>query len=275
MIVFTHPSNAQDADIEARILYQQAEDELNQGNYKISIDKLSRAEALIGQGNKKILYLKIQNYERLLAFDWSYITILKVCISDFFSGDMNTISKEKQLDVTSISVNLKDKLAQYEQSFLSLKTKKNYDQYKLFLTKYPNSEYGRQLQIIYKNEIEEERLKFKQNEFNMKLNDISESYRVKLKRTRVKSIVFLSLGVTLTGFSGYMLSSDKLRSSDKVLAYCILAPGILFDGLGIGYSSYWIHLSNKKRSELKRIQLEAPTIGFRSNAIQVGFNCYF
>ena len=229
MIVFTHPSNAQDADIEARILYQQAEDELNQGNYKISIDKLSRAEALIGQGNKKILYLKIQNYERLLAFDWSYITILKVCISDFFSGDMNTISKEKQLDVTSISVNLKDKLAQYEQSFLSLKTKKNYDQYKLFLTKYPNSEYGRQLQIIYKNEIEEERLKFKQNEFNMKLNDISESYRVKLKRTRVKSIVFLSLGVTLTGFSGYMLSSDKLRSSDKVLAYCILAPGILFD----------------------------------------------
>ena len=74
LLALSSKTFGQDSQTEARILYIQAEELLNENYYSEALNKLSTSEDLLGKTTPKILYLKIQIYDRIIIQDWSQST---------------------------------------------------------------------------------------------------------------------------------------------------------------------------------------------------------
>lgn len=262
---------AQDRDTEARLHYLKAEELLNEGKLVESLDRLTKAEESLGSTNKKILFLKIQAYDRLLKTDWSYAPRLKSSLSEFFSGDMSLISKEKQYDISVISVNFKESFSEYESEYQSLKSVKNYDKFKQFLNRFPYSDYGKQLALIYSSEIEMEAAAEAKESRKLQILNINEKYSSKIKKSKTKAIVFLVLGVTNTIF----IPLIDMPPPEEPLFWLFISPSLVFNGLGIGYTASWISLGAKKRKEIQNLQVGLPAYNLNTGHLQMGFRYRF
>lgn len=174
---------AQDVQTEAKILFSQAEDLLNQDKYKESIQKLNSIENALGSTNPKILYLKIQNYQRLIKTDWNEYENLRSSILNFFElVDKSTYSPDKYLEISAISMNIKEKKNKYEADFLRLSEGKDFLGFKTFIIEFPNSDYALKLQTIYQLNIDQERAQLARQSYFQKVDLIKDSYRYKLKK---------------------------------------------------------------------------------------------
>jgi outer membrane protein assembly factor BamD (BamD/ComL family) len=76
---------AQDANLEAKVLYTKAEEAFNSGNYTESLKQLDNVENTLGATNSRILYLKANCYNNLLKTDWRYADKLSATLNQFFS----------------------------------------------------------------------------------------------------------------------------------------------------------------------------------------------
>jgi len=262
---------AQDRDTEARLHYLKAEELLNEDKIVESLDRLTKAEESLGSTNKKILFLKIQAYDRLIKKDWSYAPRLKSSLSEFFSGDMSSVSKEKQYDISVISVNFKETFSEYESEYQSLKSVKNYGKFKRFLTRFPNSDYGKQLALIYSSEIEAEAAAEKRESRKLQILNITDKYSNQIKKSKTKAIVFLALGITFTT----AVAIIDMPPPEEPLFWAFISPSLVFNGLGIGYTASWISLGVKKRKEIQNLQVGLPSYNLDTGHFQMGFRYRF
>lgn len=270
---------AQDPQTEARILYNQAEELLNEGKYKESLQKLTNAEEVLRTTNPKILYLKIQNYDRIVSSDWNESRKLQTLITTFFETvDKSTYSPEKYMEISSISLKLKDKTQQYEAEFTKLSSGNNYDGYKKFVNEFPNSDYTKKLRTVYQEKIDDELDRIKREKYIEKVVDIKNAYKPKMKRL----MNGLKLSLTFTGVygivGGILYIIDPYVETDGVLKIV----GISFLGISgvpalcsVGYGISIGALKAKQNREINRLEVSIPNYNYRQNTFQTGLRYKF
>lgn len=270
---------AQDPQTEARILYNQAEELLNEGKYKESLQKLTNAEEVLSTTNPKILYLKIQNYDRIVSSDWNESKKLQTLITTFFETvDKSTYSPEKYLEISSISLKLKDKTQLYEAEFTKLSSGNNYDGYKKFVNEFPNSDYSKRLRTAYQEKIDDEVARVKREKYIERVVDIKNGYKPKMKRL----MNGLKLSLIFTGvygiLGGIFYIIDPYVQTDGVLKIV----GISFLGISgvpalcsVGYGISIGALKAKQNRDINKLEVSIPHYNLRQNTFQTGLRYRF
>jgi hypothetical protein len=269
---------AQDVQTEAKILYSQAEDLLNQDKYKESIQKLISIENTLGSTNPKILYLKIQNYHRLIKMDWNEYENLRSSILKFFElVDKSTYSPDKYLEISAISMNVKEKKNKYEEDFLRLSEGKDFLGFKTFLSEFPNSDYALKLKTVYQLNINQEQAQIERQSYSQKVDLIKDSYKYKLKKRSGRTIALFALTgtYTLLGSIFYGLNENEGSEVFDILGTSFLICGGISGVAAMGVAGSWIALKVKQNNEIKRLHVSFPRYNLRNNSIQIGLSYTF
>jgi len=182
---------AQDANLEAKVLYNKAEEAFNNSNYLESLKQLDNVENTLGTTNSRILYLKANCYNNLLKDDWKYATSLTAVLNQFFDiTDQNKYPQEKYMDMVSIRVDLNGKIKDYEPGYQLLKNSSNKVEISNYVNNYPKSPHAAVLQESLTNisRIEE------RQEKDEKRQALEKKYGSLIKKKFVKGVACTSIG---------------------------------------------------------------------------------
>ncbi len=149
-VVLSVGSHAQDKNTQAIVYYNKAETAFNGASYEDALNYLTKAEDLLGASNTKILYLKVKTLDLLAKIDASRIKELQRALAQFFQNvDQVSYPKDKYIEITTIDVDLKDRLGSENEDYKKIKDFNNISELESYLTKHPASKYDRQLRPKY------------------------------------------------------------------------------------------------------------------------------
>ena len=143
-------SRAQDKNTQAIVYYNKAETAYNGASYEDALNYLTKAETLLGASNSKILYLKVKTLDLLSKIDASRIKELQRAIAQFFQNvDQVTYPKDKYIEITTIDIDLKDRLGSEDEDYKKIRDFNNVNELENYLTKHPTSKYDGALRPKY------------------------------------------------------------------------------------------------------------------------------
>lgn len=299
-------------DMQAIALYNKADMAYNNASYEEALGFLKEAEDVLGRSNSKILYLKIQTLDLLAKIDAKKTSELQNAISRFYQiTDRNTYPRDKYMRVTSIEIELKERLANEESDFQKLKTSEDVGEYDAFFNNYPNSKYEAQLKPKYNQLLEKQKLK-QQKAFEQNWKDrnlpLLKKYQSKGTAEVILGSILLPVGSAmlligclnspdLTGskdplvFTKYQYEySDEHQVyfkrydgyfHDEVFLYSMISVGsaaVISSLFLLPYGCKHIKVAKKLKQEAKEKSIELsllPALNFYQNNYSVGLNLKF
>lgn len=241
---------AQDKNTEATVYYGKAEEDYNNGQYKSALDEIKSAENLLGSTNPRLLYLKIEAYDKLVPADWSFTEYERAALGDFFNTvDKAKYPKEKYLEITNLSIDLKDKMTRYEQDYTVVSGSNNLSDYTAFFAKYPNSKHAKELKPGYDELVSEQQKEKK---------DKDEADRIAEQKRKKKLFTGVCLGNTfnigaLSSTNGSESGTGSHFSYTYNVGYMLNRYVGFFSGLGVSLNDF-----STDMVELTSIDLRLP-----------------
>lgn len=116
LIIFTYVNGyCQDANLEAKANYINAEEAYNNSKYWLCIENLQKAEKALGKTNPKIMDLKTRAWATMVleAKSVKYTYVLDTCLKKFFGlANSDNYPEEKYMQM----INLKNKVEDFKRS---------------------------------------------------------------------------------------------------------------------------------------------------------------
>jgi hypothetical protein len=164
LITLAFAVNAQDKNMQAIVYYNKAEIAFNNAAYEDALNYISQSELLLNSTNSKLLYLKIEILDMMAKIDAYKVHELRRNIAQFFQDvDQNTYPKDKYMKITTILVDLNERIKSEDDDYKKIKNFTDISELELYLNKHPASKYDSEIRPQYNKLKEKQKELLNQN----------------------------------------------------------------------------------------------------------------
>lgn len=155
-LLFSFLSLGQDGESVNAVLLSKAEEAIFNKSYEEALTYLLNAEKNYRVKNSQLLYLKINVLTNLQKKNWSSVDSAIVACDSFFAiTKKETYPEEKYMEITNLSLELKEKNRIYHAAYHSLSGSSDIAAIQTFISNYPHSTYAIEFDSTYKQQIQE------------------------------------------------------------------------------------------------------------------------
>jgi hypothetical protein len=236
---------------------------------------------LLGKSNSKLLYLKIQTLNLLAKVDSKRVVELQRTIAQFYQvTDQSSYPIDKYLAVTSIELEVKNRLAKEDADYQKIKSSNNPSDYESFFNDHPGSIHDMELRSKY-NQILAQRKLEAQKAADQKWRDEN---LPRIKKYHSKGVAMTTVGSILMAAGipmmteGVILWEPYLRygQGNPYVSVALMSAGVVATLTGIiilpvGIVSMHKAIKLKNQAKERGINLSyLPSFNYYSGGMALG-----